>query len=145
MLNKLVVERLAPDRVRLSVGFDRTSLLGTAVMAHPGALIHVELHTPWLYPPREHPYWRRSTDTAQRRRLQVERRHRHLGRHNHRRVQLVLRSREFRSHCAHRDRPHARRRWVEAARRLDPEKSSRRFPMAELAAGVKPAGPRARA
>jgi hypothetical protein len=141
LLNKLVVERLAPHRVRLSVGFNQTSLLGTAVMAHPGTLIHVELHTPWLYPPREHPYWQRFTDPAQRRRLQANTviatsAGTIIGESNWfcdpASFDPIVRTANARTPGGA---------WVEAARRLDPEKSIAGSPMAELPAGVKPAGP----
>ncbi len=71
VLNKFIVERPAAQRVRLRIAFNDETLITTPVMAHSGDYIHVELHTPWLYPPRYHPYWNRFTDADQRRRLQT--------------------------------------------------------------------------
>ena len=69
MVNRLVVERLAPHRIRIRVVLNDLTLIATPVMAHTGSQIRIELHAPWLYPPAAHPYWRRFTDPTQRRRL----------------------------------------------------------------------------
>jgi hypothetical protein len=71
MLDHLLVERLAPGRIRLRMAINDRTLIVTPVLAHAGPLLHVELHTPWLYPPAAHPYWQRFADPAQRRRLQT--------------------------------------------------------------------------
>ena len=141
MLNKFVVERLAPNRVRLSVGFNKTSLLGTAVMAHEGTLVRVELHTPWLYPPRDHPYWNRFTDLAQRRRLQANTviatsAGAIIGESN-----WFCDPAAFEPIVRTAATPSPGGAWIESMRRLDPEKSIAGSPLAERPAGVKPAGP----
>jgi hypothetical protein len=71
MRNFLVLERLAPDKIRLRLVVNELVMIVSPVLQTAGSLIHVELHTPWLYPPTAHPYWDRFTDTAQRRRLQT--------------------------------------------------------------------------
>ena len=141
MLNKLVVERLAPNRVRISVGFNDTTLFGTGVMAHEGNLIRLELHTPWLYPPREHPYWSRFTDPAQRRRLQANTvlatsAGTILGESN-----WYCDPADFEPNVspAHPERPGSA--WIEKLVHLDPEKSIAGSPAAERPPGVKPPGP----
>lgn len=71
MLNRLVVDRLAPRRIRLRVVIGDQTFMASPVMETTGTLIHAELHTPWLFPPAEHPYWERFSDPRQRRQLQI--------------------------------------------------------------------------
>jgi hypothetical protein len=71
LLNRLVVDRLAPRRIRLRVVIGDQTFMATPVMETTGTLIHVELHTPWLFPPAAHPYWQRFSDPEQRRQLQI--------------------------------------------------------------------------
>lgn len=71
MLNQLIIERLAPHRVRIRVAVNDLTIIATPVMQHGSSLIHIELHAPWLYPPIAHPYWRRFKNPVQRNQLQA--------------------------------------------------------------------------
>jgi hypothetical protein len=71
MFNQLVVERPAPQRVRLRITLNDLTIVTTPVIQHSGQRIGVELHTPWLYPPLDHPYWRTISDLDRRQRLQT--------------------------------------------------------------------------
>ena len=71
MRNTLILERLAPERIRLRLAVNDLVMIVSPVLQTTGSLIRVELHTPWLYPPTAHPYWNRFSDPDQRRRLQT--------------------------------------------------------------------------
>ncbi len=71
MRNTLILERLAPERIRLRLTVNEIVMIASPVLQTTGSHFRVELHTPWLYPPTAHPYWDRFTDPAQRRRLQT--------------------------------------------------------------------------
>jgi hypothetical protein len=69
--NRLIIERPAPNRVRIRAAANDVTYLATPVLAYTDSLIRVQLHAPWLYPPPAHPYWRRIADPTERRRLQT--------------------------------------------------------------------------
>ncbi len=124
MTNSLVVERLALERIRLRLLLHDKTVLFTPVMAAPaGGIIHVELHTPWLYPPTAHPYWNRFTDPVQRRRLQ---RVSVLATSAVSQVQpytLIFDATQFEPYVHTASDPIPGGAWIERMRRLDPARS----------------------
>lgn len=70
MMNELLIERTAPDQVRLRLMANEIHIVETPMLHHAGPLLHVECDAPWLYPPAAHPYWKDYTDAAERERRQ---------------------------------------------------------------------------
>jgi hypothetical protein len=70
-VNQLVLDRVDEGHVRLILGRNEDTVLETGRLLVPAGRIRVRLAAPWLYPPREHPYWDRFTDASRRTELQT--------------------------------------------------------------------------
>jgi hypothetical protein len=66
MINRLVLERLGPGKIRLRLVANLLVLAETPILHHDGPTLHVTCAAPWLYPPPEHPYWSSLTDQEER-------------------------------------------------------------------------------
>lgn len=122
--NALVVERLAPERVRLRLMINDYTTLATPVMqVAKGARIAVELHAPWLYPPRAHPYWRRFADPVQKQRLQTISVLSTAVVTQVLPYTLVFDATRFEPYARRAGDPSPGSAWIETLRRLDPAKS----------------------
>lgn len=71
MMNQLLLERVAPDQLRLRLVTNNLIMVETPVLHHRGPVVHVVCQAPWLYPPAAHPYWRTYADPAERLRRQT--------------------------------------------------------------------------
>ena len=56
-VNQLLLERAGADRVRLALVENDHRVLESPELAVRDATLRIRLDAPWLYPPREHPYW----------------------------------------------------------------------------------------
>ena len=70
-VNQFVLDRLDEGHVRLILSGNEDSVLETPPIAVPAGRLHLRLSAPWLYPPREHPFWDRAGDAARRLDLQT--------------------------------------------------------------------------
>jgi hypothetical protein len=71
MLDLLILERVAPGKIRLRLAVNDLVMAETPVLDHSAPTLRVECHAPWLYPPVAHPYWRAFPDAAERRERQT--------------------------------------------------------------------------
>ncbi len=72
MMNQLLLERPGPGLVRLVLAENVfTVVAATPVLRAGGDLLRVRLEAPWLYPPRQHPWWDGVADPALRADLQT--------------------------------------------------------------------------
>lgn len=55
--NQLVAETLPDGQVRLSLSANQHLVLATPPLAVHDGRVRVRLQAPWLYPPKEHPFW----------------------------------------------------------------------------------------
>ncbi len=71
MMNQLLIDRIAPDRVRLKLVENDLTMVETPEFQVSGPLLRIVCHAPWLYPPVAHPYWRTYADADERRQRQT--------------------------------------------------------------------------
>ena len=56
-VNLLLLESLGGERVRLNLIQNEFLILRTPVLEAHGGRLDLRVDAPWLYPPRDHPYW----------------------------------------------------------------------------------------
>jgi hypothetical protein len=66
-MNRLLIERIAPDRVRLRLLENDLIMVESPVLPVQGPVLHIVCHAPWLYPPVAHPFWHLPSEAAERR------------------------------------------------------------------------------
>jgi hypothetical protein len=66
MMNRLVLRRMDPDHVGLSLQENETVVAEASRMEAKGGTLRVRIEAPWLYPPAQHPYWDRYADPLER-------------------------------------------------------------------------------
>ncbi len=71
MLDLLILERVAPGKIRLKLSVNNRVVVETPTLDHAAPTLRVECHAPWLYPPVAHPYWHKFTDASERRERQT--------------------------------------------------------------------------
>lgn len=70
-MDRLTLERIAPDRLRLRLTANDLLPVETPVMTVAGSASRAVCHAPWLYPPVALPYWRNFASDAERREHQT--------------------------------------------------------------------------
>ncbi|HTB80955.1 MAG TPA: hypothetical protein VK717_08720 [Opitutaceae bacterium] len=70
MQNRLLLERIDADHIRLQLAENEVLVLTTPLLHLTDDRLHVGVSAPWLYPPPQHPYWDGFTKPATRRELQ---------------------------------------------------------------------------
>jgi hypothetical protein len=68
--NQLVLDVLGDAGLRLTLADNQHPVLVTPALRPGGTELHLRLDAPWLYPPRESPYWDRIDDPVTRADLQ---------------------------------------------------------------------------
>ena len=122
MRNTLILERLAPERIRLRMAVNDIVIIATPVFQNTSSLIHIELHTPWLYPPAAHSYWDRFPEPVRRRLQTVSVLATDAGTFMHPETTLFDPA-GFAPYIHTATDPKPGGAWVESLRRLDPAKS----------------------
>lgn len=122
MRNTLVLERLAPERIRFRMAVNDIVIIATPVFQTTSSLIRIELHTPWLFPPAAHPYWDRFPAPVRRRLQTVSVLATDAGTFMHPET-TVFDPTAFAPHVQTAANSKPGGAWVESLRRLDPAKS----------------------
>jgi hypothetical protein len=71
MVNQLILDPVDESHVRLSLAENQHVILRTGPLTVTLGRLRVRLAAPWLYPPREHPYWDGVADAGRRADLQT--------------------------------------------------------------------------
>jgi hypothetical protein len=66
MMDRLMLRRVDPDHVSLSLLENEAVIAEIPRLAVPGGTFRVQIEAPWLYPPPQHPYWDRFADPLER-------------------------------------------------------------------------------
>jgi len=66
MMNRLIIDRVAPGQVKLRLTVNDLVIVETPTVACHGPAFHMVCEAPWLYPPAAHPFWDSFTDPSER-------------------------------------------------------------------------------
>lgn len=66
MMNRLILRRIDPAHLGLSLQENETVVAEVPRMEFQGGMLRVRIEAPWLYPPAQHPYWDRYADPLER-------------------------------------------------------------------------------